>query len=76
MDTEIHERSEHVLTLRQHLDLTQTICVISGKFPVAHSAPLKYNCFYHRSHTDQLFFHLHLKPSSRAAKTHLIQNLM
>ena len=31
---------------------------------------------YHRSHTDQLFFHLHLKPSSRAAKTHLIQNLM
>jgi len=35
------------------------------KFPVAHSAPLKYNCCYHSN----------LKPSSRAAKTHLIETL-
>ena len=44
--------------------------------PVAHSMPRKYNCSYHRSHTDQLYFHLHLKPNRRAAKTRLIQNLM
>ena len=74
--------SEHVLrTLRKHLDLNTTRKRFEPgrnlfKFPVAHSTPLKYNCSYHRSHTDQLFLHLHLKPSSRAAKTHLIQNLM
>ena len=46
-------------------------------FLVVHSTPLKYNCSYHRNHINlKFFFHLHLKPRSRAAKTHLIQNLI
>ena len=57
-------RSEHVLrTLRQHLDLNTTRKRFEPgrnlfRFPVAHSAPLKCNCSYQRSHTDQLFFSL------------------
>ena len=47
-------------------------------FPVVHSAPLKYNCSCHRNHNSLnfFFFHSHLKSRSRAAKTHLIQNLI
>ena len=74
MDTEIDDT---LGTLRQYLDFNTTRKrFVPGrilfKFPVAHSAPLKYNCSYHRNH---IFFQSHRKPRRRAAKTHLTQNL-
>jgi len=65
-------RPEHLLqTLQQYLGFHTTCKRFEPgrnliKLPVVHSAPLKYNCRYHST----------LKPSNRAAKTHLIENFI
>ena len=79
MHTKLTTRSEHVLRTLRHLDLDATRKRFERarnlfKFSVAHSAPLKYNCSNHRTHIN--YFYSHFKPRNRAAKTHLIQNLI
>ena len=71
MDADI-DYNEHLLwTLQQYLGFNTTCKRFQPgrnliKFPVVHSAPLKYNCSYHSN----------LTPSSRAATTHLIENFI